>query len=215
MEYMPDALDFRYLLIEYYKKIGLKETEFAVIMVIDHLLQQGNTFVTADLLQLKMGFSLDEIDAILVTLLNKGFLEFDNENNVMKTTIKPLRKRLYQEFQMALLERKKVDEKIEQDDNIFVTFQKELGRSLSPVEIQRIREWLSYGYEEKIIIDALKEALAKNKKSIRSIDKILLKWSTSDDVQKEGYSALGDNWQQDIDKTIAIAKAKWLDDDDE
>lgn len=215
MEYMPDALDFRYLLIEYYKKIGLKETEFAVIMVIDHLLQQGNTFVTADLLQLKMGLSLDEIDAILVTLLNKGFLEFDNENNVMKTTIKPLRKRLYQEFQMALLERKKVDEKIEQDDNIFVTFQKELGRSLSPVEIQRIREWLSYGYEEKIIIDALKEALAKNKKSIRSIDKILLKWSTSDDVQKEGYSALGDNWQQDIDKTIAIAKAKWLDDDDE
>ncbi|NCA96479.1 MAG: hypothetical protein EOM74_05810, partial [Methanomicrobia archaeon] len=120
MEYMPDALDFRYLLIEYYKKIGLKETEFAVIMVIDHLLQQGNTFVTADLLQLKMGLSLDEIDAILVTLLNKGFLEFDNENNVMKTTIKPLRKRLYQEFQMALLERKKVDEKIEQDDNIFV-----------------------------------------------------------------------------------------------
>lgn len=215
MEYMPDALDFRFLLIEYYKKIGLKETEFAVVMVIDHLLQQGNTFVTADLLQLKMNLSVDEIDGILVTLLNKGFLEFDNENNVMKTTIKPLRKRLYQAFQVALLERQKIDDHIEQNDNIFVTFQKELGRSLSPVEIQRIREWLSYGYNETTIIDALKEALSKNKKSIRSVDKILLKWSTSDDVQKEGYSALGDHWQRDIDKTIAIAKAKWLDDDDE
>ena len=54
MEYMPDALDFRYLLIEYYKKIGLSETDLAVLMVIDHLLQQGNTLITADLLQLKM-----------------------------------------------------------------------------------------------------------------------------------------------------------------
>lgn len=215
MEYMPDALDFRYLLIEYYKKIGLSETDLAVLMVIDHLLQQGNTLITADLLQLKMSLITEEIDAILVQLLSKGFLEFDNDNNVMKTTIKPLRKRLFQEFQMSMMDRQKLDGSREQNDNIFVTFQKELGRSLSPVEIQRIREWISYGYADKLIIDALKEAIAKNKKSIRSIDKILLKWSTSDDMHKEGYSAQGDQWKQDIDKTIAIAKAKWLEDDDE
>ena len=83
------------------------------------------------------------------------------------------------------------------------------------MEFSRIREWVGFGYTDEVIINALHEAMANNKKSIRSIDKILLKWATRDDVSKEGYSAVNEQWNKDIEKTIAIAQTKWVDEDDE
>ena len=65
-----------------------------------------------------------------------------------------------------------------------------------------------------MIINALKEAVSKNKKSLRSIDKILLAWQTRDDMEKEGYSAVSEKWNKDIEETIKIAKTKWIDYDD-
>jgi len=65
-----------------------------------------------------------------------------------------------------------------------------------------------------MIINALKEALSKNKRSLRSIDKILLQWQTRDDMEKEGYSAVSESWSKDIEKTIEIAKTNWIDNDE-
>ncbi len=213
-----DAIDFRYLLLENYKKFGINEKQLAVIFVIDHLLRQKNTLVTTDLLALKMSLPVSEIDQILVELLNKNILEFDNTGSQMKTTIEPLKKRLYREFQIALIkdhEALNSSEIAGQIQNIYQVFEKEFGRTLSPLEFSRIREWVSYGYTDEVIINALHEAFKNNKKSIRSIDKILLKWATREDVSKEGYSALNEQWNKDIEKTIAIAQTKWVDEDDE
>lgn len=213
-----EAIDFRYLLLENYKKFGINEKQLSVIFMVDHLLRQKNTLVTADLLALKMSLAVTEIDQVLVELLNKNILEFDNSSSQMKTTLDPLKKRLYREFQIALVKDHDAvnsAELTEQIQNIYQVFEKEFGRTLSPLEFSRIREWVSFGYSDEIIINALHEAIANNKKSIRSIDKILLKWATREDVSKEGYSALNEQWNKDIEKTIAIAQTKWVDEDDE
>ena len=42
-----------YVLLENYKKLGITETELAVIFMIQHLLKQGNTLITQELLALK------------------------------------------------------------------------------------------------------------------------------------------------------------------
>ncbi len=213
-----DAIDFRYLLIENYKKFGINEKQLAVIFFIDHLLRQKNTLVTTDLLALKMSLPVSEIDQILVELLNKNILEFDNAGSQMKTTLEPLKKRLYREFQISLIKDHEAVNSTEisgQIQNIYQVFEKEFGRTLSPLEFSRIREWVSVGYTDEVIINALHEAFANNKKSIRSIDKVLLKWATREDVSKEGYSALNEQWNKDIEKTIAIAQTKWVDEDDE
>ena len=94
-------------------------------------------------------------------------------------------------------------------------FEKELKRTLSPAEFQKIREWISLGYSEEVIIDALHEALSLNKRSIRSIDKILLKRTTRQDMKKEGYTTVSESWNKDIEQTIAIANEKWVEDDEE
>ncbi len=207
-----------YVLLENYKKLGITETELAVIFMIQHLLKQGNTLITQELLALKMTLSIQDIDQVLSHLLSKRLIEFESDNGEMKTTLKPLELRLYREFEVALLKRR--EESLEkgfdtQVQNIYGVFEKEFGRTLSPAEFQKIREWISLGYEEDVIIDALHEALDANKKSIRSIDKILLKKTARKDIQKEGYSAISEGWNKDIEKTIQIASEKWVNDDDE
>lgn len=212
------GIDMEYVLLENYKKLGITETELAIIFMIQHLLKQGNTLITQELLALKMTLSIQDIDQVLSHLLSKRLIEFESDNGEMKTTLKPLELRLYREFEVALLKRR--EESLEkgfdtQVQNIYGVFEKAFGRTLSPAEFQKIREWISLGYEEDVIIDALHEALDANKKSIRSIDKILLKKTARKDIQKEGYSAISEGWNKDIEKTIQIASEKWVNDDDE
>lgn len=208
-----EAIDFRYLLLENYKKIKLDENELATIFVIDHLIGQGNSLITADFLSLKMTMHVKEIDKILALLLKKGIIDYISEGKKTITTLEPLKKRLYREFQITLAEEQKVNSSKKIEDsltNIYGEFQKYLGRSLSPLEISRIREWVSYGYDDETIIGALKEALSKGKKTLRSVDKILLSWAAREDIEKEGHSPLNESWTKNIEETIRIAKTPWL-----
>ena len=214
---VTEAIDFRYLLLENYKKLKLNEQELATILMMDHLIAQGNPLVTQDLLSLKMTLDIKSIDNVLAALLTKGYIAFINQGGKTITTLDPLKKVLYREFQLSLdkeeMERGK-REVNEQLENIFGTFEKLLARSLSPVEISKIREWVSYGYSDEMIINALKDALNRGKKSLRSVDKILLEWSSREDLEKDGISTRDEQWDKNLEETIRIAKTSWLDDDD-
>ena len=56
---------------------------------------------------------------------------------------------------------------------IFELIEKEFGRTISPLEVEKIREW-NYSYE--IVKLAVKEAVIRNTFSIKYIDKIIYKW---------------------------------------
>ena len=47
------------------------------------------------------------------------------------------------------------------DTDNALEFERLLNRPLSQVEFSRIREWISYGYSDETIINALKETLSK------------------------------------------------------
>lgn len=210
---VSEAIDFRYLLLENYKKLKISEEELATIFVIDHLIGQGNPFVTVDLLSLKMTLEVKKIDECVANLITKGLFEYKTVGKKTIATLEPLKKKLYREFQIYLSkeEEEKTSKRIsEQLDNVYQNFEELLGRTLSPVEIAKIHEWISYGYSDKTIIDALKEALSKNKKSLRSVDKILLSWSQRDDLMSEGYTPLNSQWDKNLEETIRIAKTPWI-----
>ncbi len=210
---ITEAIDFRYLLIENYRKLKLNENEIATIFVIDHLIGQGNPFITADLLSLKMTLDVKEIDKILAKLITKGMFEYKTVGKNTIATLEPLKQKLYREFQLYLSkeEEEKTSTRIKEEfENVYTTFEKLLGRTLSPVEVAKIHEWISYGYSDTLIIDALKEALAKNKKSLRSVDKILLAWSQREDLQSEGHTPLSEEWDKNLEETIRIAKIPWI-----
>ena len=214
---VSEALDFRFLLLENYKKLKLNEQELATIFMIDHLISQGNPFVTQDLLSLKMTLDVASIDKILAVLLTKGYLAYETKDNRTITTLDPLKKILFREYNLSIVKETKAEEKKnvqEELENIYQAFDKLLGRQLSPVEISKIREWVDYGFSDEQIINALKEALAKGKKSLRSIDKILLSWSNREDMEKYGVATNREDWDKNLEETIRIAKTPWLDNDD-
>lgn len=215
---VSEALDFRFLLLENYKKLKLNEQELAVILMIDHLISQGNPLVTQDLLSLKMSLDIKSIDNVLAALLTKGYIAFVTEGGKTITTLDPLKKILFREFQFSMTREnnaKGEKQANEQLENIYQAFDKLLGRQLSPVEISKIREWVEHGFSDEIIINALKEALAKGKKSLRSVDKILLTWEQRDDIEKDGITTRSEEWDMNLEETIRIAKTPWLDDDDD
>ena len=217
MHMITEAIDFRYLLIENYKKLKISEKELATIFVIDHLISQGNPFVTADLLSLKMTLDVKDIDAVLAKLITKGFFEYKTVGKQTVASLEPLKQKLYREFQISLSknEEEKASKRITEElDNIYLNYEKLLNRPLSPVEVSKIHEWVSYGYSDTLIIDALKEALSRGKKTLRSVDKILLSWSQRDDLESEGHTPLSSEWDKNLEETIRIAKIPWVKKDD-
>ena len=215
---ISEAIDFRFLLLENYKKMKINENELAVIFMIDHLVGQGNPFINTDMLSLKMTLEVSEIDKAMANLLTRGFIEYVSQGQKTVITLDPLKQKLYREFQMtsSFEEASKNDKKVnDMINNVYGEFEKLLARPLSQVEFSRIREWVAFGYTDETIINALKEALSKGKKSLRSVDKILLSWSERDDIETEGHTSLNDNCDKNLEEIIRIAKTPWLNDDDD
>lgn len=209
-----EALDFRYLLLEYYKKLRLSENEVMVILMIDHLLEQKNTLITPDLLSLKMNISSKELDKILVSLLERDLIVYDMGKKV-KVSLKSLHKKLYETFQVALSKEQESlvsEKKAAYLKNIYEVFEKQLNRTLSPLEFSMIGEWVNDGFDDETIIRALNEALAKGKKTIRSVDRILVQYKTKEDMEKTGMSNVKEVWDDDMESLLEVAKAKWIDD---
>ncbi len=209
------ALDFRFMLFEYFKELRINETELVVILFIEHLQQKDSEFITPDLISLQSNIDIMMVDEVMVKLVNKGLLEFTVRNGKMITSLNPLRNKLQQLF-MLDYERKKETNNAEftsQVEEIYSLIQNSFGRSLSPVELQTINEWFSYGYSVVMIKEALEQAMKKKRFNIRAIDKALLKLATVVDYVIEGKSVQDDVYRKDITQTLADVNKKMSDDE--
>lgn len=77
-------------------------------------------------------------------------------------------------------------DKIDNSSDIYSKFEKEFGRTLSPVEYETISKWVESSISIELIEAALKEAILSGVNSIRYIDKILFEWN------KKGYKTSSD-----------------------
>lgn len=213
-----EQIDYRYFLVDNYKSFGLSEYDLCVLLSIDNILKKEKVLITADLLALKMNLAIKEIDSVLVSLTNRGFIEYANENNSLVTSIEPLYNKILAEFQSELLrmaQGNKNRQANEEFNNVFALMQKEMGRTLSPLEIEKVREWISQGIKEEVIISCVHECQHKTKRvTINQIDKLIMKYLSSRDIEKEGYSSVNEKWKKDIEDTIRIANTKWTSNDE-
>ena len=207
-----EALDFRYLLLEYYKKLGLKENELAVLLMLDHLLGQKNYLVTPDLIATKMNLNEKELDALYVSLMSRGFIVLETGRKT-KISLKPLRKKLYEAFEDALVKENSISRdssKSKELKRLKEVYEVQLGRQLLPIETNMIAEWISQEIPEEEIVEALRKAISKNKKTFPEIDKILFQWKAKRDLENNGVTGNNKDWDEDIEKAMKIAKTKWI-----
>ena len=178
MKYEANAVNFSYLLLEYYKFLNLDEKEVMVILMIDHLLSSQNDFVTVDLLSLKMNLDESQLDNIMASLIMKKYVEYKTDTGKAKTSIEPIKRILYRKFQESVLSEEELSQKEDIEDlikNIYTTIEEGFGRTLNPIEQNRIDQWLKDEIDEDIILNSIKDALIKEKYSITYIDRLILK----------------------------------------
>ena len=207
-----NAVSFEYLLLDCYSKLGLSENELVVCLMIEHLSKQGNAFVNSDMLALKMNLSTKEIDESMASLLQKGFLVY--EDNKLIISLLPLKEEVKKEFAFSLTREQTNSMNKEREENmtkLVSLFEEKFARTLAPLEISTITDWLDNGYGLDDIKNALLDALNQNKKNIRAVNKILVNRRKQDDIQKEGASAVSDRWDKSVEETIQAAKNLWGD----
>ena len=91
----------------------------------------------------------------------------------------------------------KEDQKEEEKKTIYSIFEEKLGRTLNGMDYEVINAWLDKGFQEELIIAALKEAVDNGANSLRYIDKVLYDW------QRKGIKIPEDiqNKKQEIQTT--------------
>lgn len=160
-------------LLENYVSMGLNEKEIMVILQILRFLQKKNDFPTPDDLALHLTFDEKECSNILRTLIQRNFLAIEQLKNDQGQlseayNLNPLFEKLFT-----------VEEEVipQEDGSLFILFEQEFGRPLSPFEIEMINSWLDEDELVPALIKAaLRESVLMGKLNFKYIDRILREW---------------------------------------
>lgn len=157
------------VLLTNYKKLDLTAEELLIIIyLINNEDKSFNPKRISEYFSLKLAFVLELIN----NLCDKGILKINIKKKGHVREEQLDLEGLYQKLAFLLI---KDDNKVE-NSTIFDQFEKEFGRTLSPIEYELINSWLENSNEE-IIKLALKEAVYNGVTNLRYIDKIIHEWN--------------------------------------
>ena len=198
------------IIINNYKKLNITEEELIIlIFIIDY------------------GVDVEYNPSIFVQELNIDkykVLELINslkEKNILTILIKKENKKvsseyislqpLYDKVMNIVMDNK--EKQIEIDENIYSIFENELGRTLSPLEYEKIKEMVT-SYGQELVVEALKEAVYNRANNLRYIETILSEWN------KKGYKSKADilkdreNYRKKKTDNIKLPDIDWLNEDE-
>ena len=102
-------------------------------------------------------------------------------------------------------------EKEEKNENsIFFKFQEKFGKGLSGMDYEIINAWLSKGFSESLILEALDEAIKNDAPSLRYIDKILFEWNKKGIDTVDKISKYKKEFRKDTN--VEVPDYDWLND---
>lgn len=157
-----------------------------------------------------LGIELSDILSSIDSLSSKGFISVSikKTQNVRCELINL--DGLYDKLSYLV-----IDKEEEKTTSIYDIFEKEFGRTISPMEYEIIGAWIENGIDEETIVLALKEATYNGVSNLRYIDKILSEWvkkgiKTAEDVEK---SRINFKKKKDIKPDSDILNYDWLNDE--
>lgn len=197
--------DWKFTLVNNYKQMDINENELSMIFVVDALLEQGETFITPDMLALKMTLPFDQVDSYFTGLIKRCYFAYDKNFTLSIENLKNLLKTKYQEEIF-------IEEKKEENPELIHLFENSFARALSEAEVNTLHSWVKKGNTLEKIKEALNLATMAKAKSIRYIDKILLDWQRKEEYHTHGRSTMSDKWGRNLEETLEIAKINWIED---
>ena len=199
------------VLFKHYKKLNITEEELVLLICIikegDKIVYDPNFFTE------EIGMEKYKAMQLITDLAEKGTIEIKVENNKSNKKeeyiyLNPLYNKL-----LNILIDLQLGANPMVDSNIFAAFETELGRTLSAMEIEIIREWLHNGITEELIKEALKEAILNNVRNLKYIDRILFNWRSKGFKTKEDVLKDKKNYRKPTKKVEQIYDYNWLEDE--
>ena len=169
------------ILLNNYKKLNISDSELIIIMV---LLSFGDKITyNPEEFAKEINGDKHQVMNIINNLIHKNIISLEIERVNKKANEYLSLDLLYDKLFNLIIDKK---EEKEIDISIFDTFEKELGRTLSPMEYGQIQEWITSGNSQEMITYALREAVLNGVSNLRYIDSILNDW------KKKGYKNKND-----------------------
>ncbi|ATW24363.1 DnaD domain-containing protein [Candidatus Formimonas warabiya] len=179
------------LLLKYFHQLGLSEGEFVFLLQIFMMGKNGlpSPPEISEILSLEVAV----VKQNLAALIEKGFIVPENSMDAEKTTISRyyfdgLYDKLMDLWAYEMAGKTEIAAGSEKSRvvyeqefaTVFRAFEKEFGRPLSPMENEKIAEWLDeLGYSPEVVLESLKRAVLRGVYNLNYIDKILLEWKKS------------------------------------
>ena len=104
-----------------------------------------------------------------------------------------------------------VKEETKENADIYSAFEKELGRTLSPMEYEIIKGWVMDKFSDELIILALKEAVYNGVNNLRYIDKVLYGWRKKNIKNKQDIIKDKEKFKNRQKENIEVFDYNWLD----
>ncbi|WP_430785604.1 DnaD domain-containing protein [Virgibacillus flavescens] len=182
---MTKSIPYQNLLIEQlpipiklltsYKSLGLDEADTMLILQLHRFLHEQNDFPTPYELASALTLSEQECAKGLRKLIQKNYLSIEQKQNSEDRvsevySLDPL-------WNIIFSEQKQKPESGLEDGTLFILFEQEFGRPISPFEIETINVWLDEdNLEPSLIKAALRESVLMGKLNFKYIDRILREW---------------------------------------
>lgn len=102
-------------------------------------------------------------------------------------------------------------EETSENADIYSAFEKELGRTLSPMEYEIIKGWVMDKFSDELIILALKEAVYNGVNNLRYIDKVLYGWRKKNIKNKQDIIKDKEKFKNRQKENVEVFDYNWLD----
>ncbi len=193
-------------------QVNLSLNEFLVLVYYDNSFDK---VFEIELVADSLGLPLDEAMNAFNSLMVKGLVSLES--------IKDIESRYNEVVNLdgiysIVLDTTFKETKDNKETDIFRSFEKELGRTMSPMELEKINYWLDHDIPEEIILGALREAIYNGVRGFRYIDSIIDAWTkkgfkTMDEVNKylKNRKDIKNKDREITQKEQDIAEFDWLD----
>ena len=180
--------------LKYAKELDLDIN--SLILLIYFLNKPNKSIFDCNKIMEDLDFTSEELFDSISLLKDKNILLIlmeKNDNDVLEEKVDI--SLFYEILFTKLLNNVKEEEK---QEDLYDNFEKEFGRTLSPMEYEIINNWKEQKISNELILAALKEAVFNGVSNLRYIDKILYEWN------KKGIKK-----ESDISKNRKENEEKW------
>ena len=167
-------------LFNHYHEFDISSDEMVILLYILSQISQGNRVEDIQRISQHLGWSDHLVLETINQLVQKDYMEIELvENDYGKKTDHYTIRPLFAKLEVTRTAEISADTQSNTNEkSLYQIFELEFGRPLSPIEIEYLQNWLvKDGYDEDLIIVALRQAVLNRAYNLKYIDRILLNWS--------------------------------------